>query len=97
MTNTPWEASSGLYKKLAIGSMVVSGTGIVLALIGANTHNRPLMYTAMGIIGIGLVAHMIGMGIRARDARAWRVSQGLVRPRPPKRGKRNNPTPGDTP
>ncbi len=96
MTNTPWEASSGLYKKLAIGSMAVSGTGIVLALIGANTHNRPLMYTAMGIIGIGLVAHVIGLVIRARDARAWRVSQGLIRPRPPRRGRRGKRDPGET-
>lgn len=94
MTNTPWEASSGLYKKLALGSMAVSGTGIILAIIGANTHNRPLMYTALGIIGIGLVAHVIGLVVRARDARAWRVSQGLVPPRRPRRGKR---TGADTP
>lgn len=94
MTNTPWEASSGLYKKLALGSIVVSGTGIILALIGANTHNRPLMYTALGIIGVGLVSHVIGMVVRARDARAWRVSQGLIRPKVQKRGKR---TPEDTP
>lgn len=93
MTNTPWEASSGLYKKLALGSIVVSGTGIILALIGANTHNLPLMYTALGIIGIGLVSHMIGMVVRTRDARAWRVSQGLIRPKAPKRVKR---TPDDT-
>ncbi|MFL4473230.1 hypothetical protein ACIPVK_04470 [Paeniglutamicibacter sp. MACA_103] len=94
MTNTPWEASSGLYKKLTFGSMAVSGTGIVLALIGANTHNRPLMYTAMGIIGIGLVAHVIGLVVRARDARAWRVSQGLVPARAPRRAKN---APQDTP
>ncbi|KAA0977823.1 hypothetical protein FQ154_06065 [Paeniglutamicibacter gangotriensis] len=93
MTNTPWEASSGLYKKLAIGSIVISATGIILALIGANSHNRPLMYTALGIIGVGLVAHLIGMTVRARDARAWRISQGLVKPRPPKRNKN---TPGNT-
>ena len=94
MTNTPWEASSGLYKKLTFGSMAVSGTGIVLAFIGANTHNRPLMYTALGIIGIGLVAHVIGLVVRARDARAWRVSQGLIPARRPRRAKN---APRDTP
>ena len=94
MTNTPWEASSGLYKKLTFGSMAVSGTGIVLALIGANTHNRPLMYTAMGIIGIGLLTHVIGLVVRARDAKAWRVSQGLV---PAKRPRRVKSAPQDTP
>ena len=85
MTNTPWEASSGLYKKLAFGSMIVSGTGIVLAIIGANAQNNPLMYTALGIIGVGAVMHLIGMTVRARDARAWRVSQGLVPAARPKR------------
>ena len=83
MTNTPWEASSGLYKKLAFGSMIISGTGIILAIIGANMKNQPLMYTAIGIIGVGVLTHLIGMTVRARDAKAWRVSQGMVPPRPP--------------
>lgn len=77
--------------------MAVSGTGIILAIIGANTHNRPLMYTALGIIGIGLVTHVIGLVVRARDARAWRVSQGLVPAKRPKRPKRDKQAPRDTP
>ena len=85
MTNTPWEASSGLYKKLAFGSMIISGTGIILAIIGANMKNQPLMYTAIGIIGVGVLTHLIGMTVRARDAKAWRVSQGLVPASRPRR------------
>lgn len=85
MTNTPWEASSGLYRKLAFGSMIVSGTGIILAIIGANMKNPVLMYTAVGIIGVGLVVHVIGLVVRARDAKAWRVSQGLIPATRPKR------------
>ncbi|PQZ96157.1 hypothetical protein CQ018_02430 [Arthrobacter sp. MYb227] len=85
MTNTPWEASSGLYRKLAFGSMIISGTGIILAIIGANMKNPVLMYTAVGIIGVGLVTHVIGLVIRARDAKAWRVSQGLIPAVRPKR------------
>ena len=88
MTNTPWEASSGLYKKLAFGSMIVSGTGIILAVIGANLKNQPLMYTAIGIIGVGVLTHLVGMTVRARDARAWRVSQGLVPAARPRRERR---------
>ena len=85
MTNTPWEASSGLYKKLAFGSMIISGTGIILAIIGANMKNQPLMYTAIGIIGVGLLTHIVGMMVRARDAKAWRVSQGIVPAARPRR------------
>ncbi|GAA1496915.1 hypothetical protein [Paeniglutamicibacter kerguelensis] len=85
MTNTPWEASSGLYKKLAFGSMIISGTGIILAIIGANMKNLPLMYTAIGIIGVGLLTHIAGMVVRARDAKAWRVSQGIVPASRPRR------------
>ncbi|MGL3806800.1 hypothetical protein ACSYDW_11950 [Paeniglutamicibacter sp. R2-26] len=88
MTNTPWEASSGLYKKLAFGSMIISGTGIILAVIGANLKNQPLMYTAIGIIGVGVLTHLVGMTVRARDARAWRVSQGLVPASRPRRERR---------
>ncbi len=85
MTNTPWEASSGLYKKLAFGSMIISGTGIILAIIGANMKNQPLMYTAIGIIGVGVLTHLVGMTVRARDAKAWRVSQGIVPAARPRR------------
>ncbi|MFF5791662.1 hypothetical protein ACFY5D_06400 [Paeniglutamicibacter sp. NPDC012692] len=85
MTNTPWEASSGLYKKLAFGSMIISGTGIILAIIGVNLKNQPLMYTAIGIIGVGVLTHLVGMTVRARDAKAWRVSQGLVPASRPRR------------
>jgi hypothetical protein len=85
MTNTPWEASSGLYKKLAFGSIIISGTGIILAIIGANMQNTVLMYAAIGIIGLGVLAHLVGMTVRARDAKAWRISQGLVPAARPKR------------
>ncbi|ASN38663.1 hypothetical protein [Paeniglutamicibacter terrestris] len=87
MTNTPWEASSGLYKKLTFSAMGVEAIGIVMAIIGAGTQNTALLYTAMVVIGIGLLGHLGGMAVRARDARTWRVAQGLVKPRAPKRGK----------
>ncbi|MFJ6417579.1 hypothetical protein [Paeniglutamicibacter sp. NPDC091659] len=91
MTNTPWEASSGLYKKLAFGSMIISGTGIILAIIGANMKNQPLMYTAVGIIGVGVLTHLVGMTVRARDAKAWRISQGIVPAGRPRRERTKKP------
>jgi hypothetical protein len=72
MISTPWESASGLYKVLVIASMAVSGVGIVLALVGANTGNRPLMYTAVGIILVGLLTHVAGLVVRGRDVKTYR-------------------------
>lgn len=72
MISTPWESASGLYKVLVIASMAVSGLGIILALVGANTGNRPLMYTAVGIILVGLLTHVAGLVVRGRDVKAYR-------------------------
>lgn len=72
MISTPWESASGLYKVLVIASMAVSGLGIILALVGANTGNRPLMYTAVGIILLGLLTHVAGLVVRGRDVKAYR-------------------------
>lgn len=72
MISTPWESASGLYKVLVIASMAISGVGIVLALVGANTGNRPLMYTAVGIILVGLLTHVAGLVVRGRDVKTYR-------------------------
>lgn len=86
MTNTPWHAASSLYKKLAIGSMIISGTGIVLALIAVNMRIHSLTYVAIGIIVIGLLTHVSGLVVRGRDARAYRIAQGLMpAPKPRKK------------
>lgn len=72
MISTPWESASGLYKLLVIASMSISGLGIILALFGANTTNRPLMYTAVTIILVGLLTHVGGLVVRGRDVKAYR-------------------------
>lgn len=87
MTNTPWHAASGLYKKLAIGSMIISGTGIALALIAVNMRIHPLTYVAIGIIVVGLLTHIGGLMVRARDAKAWRIAQGLMPAQRPRKKK----------
>lgn len=80
MISTPWESASGLYKVLVIASMSVSALGIILALVGANSANRPLMYTAVGIILAGLLTHVAGLVVRGRDVKAYRQQN----PTPPR-------------
>jgi len=75
MLSIPWDALSPLYKFLVGISMGVSAVGIVLAIGGANTGTMPLLYTAVGIIIVGVLLHVGGLMVRGRDARAYRMAQ----------------------
>ncbi|WP_159611844.1 hypothetical protein [Glutamicibacter sp. JC586] len=81
MTNTPWEAASPRYKKLVFTAMATMGVGIILAIIGANIHSLPTVYTAIAIMFLGMLGHVGAMMIRAKDARQWRIDNGLAAPR----------------
>ncbi|ALG29691.1 MULTISPECIES: hypothetical protein [Glutamicibacter] len=85
MTNTPWEAASPRYKKLVFTAMAIMGIGIILAIIGANIPSLPTVYTAIGIMLVGMLCHIAGMMVRAKDARQWRIENGLAAPRASKR------------
>ncbi|GAB3618977.1 hypothetical protein [Glutamicibacter sp. PS] len=86
MTNTPWEAASPRYKKLVFSAMGVMGLGIILAIIGANIPSLALVYTAIGIMVIGMLMHVASLMVRARDARNWRIANGLIPERRKRRG-----------
>jgi hypothetical protein len=84
MINSPWDVASPLYKKVVFSSMALSGVGILLAVVGANSGNRPLMYTAVGIILVGLLAHIAGLVVRGRDMKAHRQANPPAGPVPPR-------------
>ncbi|GAA3698805.1 hypothetical protein GCM10022377_09770 [Zhihengliuella alba] len=73
MLSIPWDALSPLYKILVAASMGLSALGIVLALVGAGTSTQPLLYTAIGLIVVGVGLHVAGLVVRGRDARAYRM------------------------
>ena len=81
MTNTPWEAASQHYKKIVFTAMGTIGLGIILTIIGSVNHNRPVLYVAIGLLVIGMLCHIAGLVIRARDARNWRIANGLATPK----------------
>lgn len=87
MISTPWDAASPLYKRLVVGSMSSSAIGIILAIVGAATENRALMYPAVGIIMAGLLTHTVGLMVRGRDVRAYRKLNPPT-PQPPRPGKK---------
>jgi putative exporter of polyketide antibiotics len=73
----PWDLGSPLYRKLVISAMVLIGVGILLSIFGAVGRVQPLTWVALAFIITGLLTHLAGLVVRARDARA---RQAAARP-----------------
>lgn len=69
MPNDYWETASPLYKKVVLSGMAFLGVGIVLSIVANLGHIMWLLYGSMAVIGVGLVIHLIGLGLRVRDAK----------------------------
>lgn len=69
MPNDFWETASPLYKKVVLSGMAFLAVGIVLSVVANLGHIMWLIYASMAIIGVGLVTHLAGLGIRVRDAK----------------------------
>ena len=69
MPNDYWETASPLYKKVVFSGMAFLGIGIVLSIVANLGHITWLLYGSMAVIGVGLVIHLIGLGLRVRDAK----------------------------
>lgn len=55
-----------------LGSFAFSILGIILAVIGSNVQSQPTMFTAIGLLVVGVLIHIVGLFIRTRDARNYR-------------------------
>ncbi|MEA5453546.1 hypothetical protein SPF06_02305 [Sinomonas sp. JGH33] len=64
-----WENASPLYKGVVLSGMAFLAVGLILSLTANLAHITWLLYASMAIIGVGLVTHLVGLGIRSRDAR----------------------------
>ncbi|MFD1212821.1 hypothetical protein ACFQ36_12315 [Arthrobacter sp. GCM10027362] len=86
---TPWDLGSPLYRKLVISAMVLIGAGILLSVIAAAARVPGLSWSALAVIAAGLLTHLAGLVVRARDARARQAAaQGAPGGRlPRKQGK----------
>jgi threonine/homoserine/homoserine lactone efflux protein len=65
----PWDNGSELYRRTLLTGTGLILLGIVLAVLGAVLHALPVQWTAIGVIGLGLVTHLAAQLVRARDAR----------------------------
>jgi hypothetical protein len=81
----PWDLGSPLYRKLVVSAMVLIGAGILLSVIAAAARMPGLSWSALAVIATGLLTHLAGLVVRARDARARQAgSQGAAGGRPPR-------------
>lgn len=69
MLNDFWENASPLYKRVVLSGMALLGVGLILNISANLGHVAWLLYASLAIIGLGLVTHLVGVGIRARDTR----------------------------
>lgn len=65
----PWDTGSRLYRRLLMTGMSAIGIGVLLAVIGAVSSVMLISWTAIGLIGVGVVVHVFAQVIRFRDAR----------------------------
>lgn len=64
----PWDHGSRPYRITLLTGTGLILLGIILAAIGGGLTLLPLQWTAIGLIGLGLVTHLTAQVLRARDA-----------------------------
>ncbi|MBG6189264.1 putative Co/Zn/Cd cation transporter (cation efflux family) [Arthrobacter sp. CAN_A212] len=69
MLNTPWDTGSDLYRRLVIAALVLTGAGILIAVLGAVTGSNATVFTGIPVLAAGLITHLAGLVVRTRDAR----------------------------
>ncbi|MDO5634512.1 MAG: hypothetical protein Q4G34_06535 [Micrococcus sp.] len=76
---SPWTNGSRLYRGMVIAGSALFLIGIVLSVIGASTGQLTLSWTALFILGAGVLMHMTAQVTRFREAA--RTHQALRGPR----------------
>lgn len=67
---SPWENGSPLYRRMVLTGSALFLVGIVLSVVGAMTHRLPLSWTALAILGLGMLVHLSAQLVRFRQAAA---------------------------
>lgn len=69
MLNDFWETAPPAYKYAVFGGMGLTALGIIIIIIGAVTSTPQLTFVGLPFIGVGLIAHMVSLGVRSRAVR----------------------------
>ncbi|WP_120523249.1 DUF3188 domain-containing protein [Arthrobacter celericrescens] len=49
--------------------MGLIAVGIILTIVGNTTHNKGMAFASLGVIGLGLVLHVVGLVVRGQQIR----------------------------
>ncbi|MGJ5589924.1 hypothetical protein ACSBQY_01690 [Micrococcus lylae] len=74
-----WDNGSHLYRRLVLTGSGLFLVGIVLAVVGALTERLPLSWTALAILGAGVLCHLTAQTVRFRDAARNRAARDVAR------------------
>ncbi|WP_207343262.1 DUF3188 domain-containing protein [Arthrobacter sp. E3] len=69
MLNDFWETAPPAYKYVVFAGMGLTFIGIVIIVLGAVTATPAMTFIGLPLIGVGLLAHMISLGLRGRNIR----------------------------
>ncbi|MCU6479221.1 hypothetical protein QO003_001980 [Arthrobacter silviterrae] len=69
MLNDFWETAPPAYKYAVFGGMGLTAIGIIIIVVGAVSSTPALTFVGLPFVGVGLVAHMVSLGLRARAVR----------------------------
>ncbi|KHL01797.1 hypothetical protein [Sinomonas humi] len=67
--NDFWETAPPLYRKVVLSGMAFLGVGIICNIVANLANVVWLLFVSLAIIAVGIVAHLFGIGIRAREMR----------------------------
>ncbi|NKX51623.1 hypothetical protein HER39_13820 [Arthrobacter deserti] len=82
----PWDLGSPLYRRLVVAAMGLTGARILFSVVAGAAGLPALSWPALAMIAAGLLTHLAGLVVRARDARARQAAaQGAAGARPPRR------------
>lgn len=71
-----WDNASKATKVTMSIALICFALGLLLAVIGVSSKIQPLMFTAIGLLAVGVVSHLVGFGLRMADGRrAMRQAQ----------------------
>lgn len=69
MLNNPWDTGSPKYRLFVVLGLGFTGLGIICSLIGINTDNEILTWTALPLLGIGLTCYVASIFFRRPSKR----------------------------
>ena len=64
----PWSTGTPAYRAALIIGMAGSLTGIILIVVSGMQNSSALQTAGLVVLGVGMVSHLVGIGLRKRQA-----------------------------